>query len=349
MRFYMKQHQFYCGVDLHTRKMYVCIVNQEGEVLVHRNIRTDAAAFLKLIEPYREDLIVAVECMFTWYWLADLCAEQKIEFVLGHALYLKAIHGGKAKNDRIDSEKLAGLLRGGNFPEAYVYPAEMRSTRDLLRRRNYLVHKRAELLGHIQNTNSQCNLPPFGKKLAYGTNRRELQVADRFIDPSVRKNVQVDLELLDHYDPLINEVELYLVRNAKVHDPQMFHRLRSVPGVGKILALVLMYEIHDMGRFADVGNFISYARLVKCSHESAGKKKGTGGNKIGNAHLKWAFSEASILCIRDCEPAQRFVAKREKKYGKAKAISALSARLGRAVYWMVKRKEAFDINRFFQK
>ena len=78
---------------------------------------------------------MAAECMFTWYWLADVCAAEGIPFVLGHALAMKAIHGGKAKNDRIDSHKIAVLLRGGMLPQAYVYPAAMRSTRDLIRRR----------------------------------------------------------------------------------------------------------------------------------------------------------------------------------------------------------------------
>jgi transposase len=103
--------------------------------------------------------------MFTWYWLADLCTQEGIPFVLGHALYRKAIHGGKAKNDKIDAQKIAVLLRGGMFPQAYVYPADMRATRDLLRRRMYLMRKRAELLTHIQNTNSQYNLPEIGKKM----------------------------------------------------------------------------------------------------------------------------------------------------------------------------------------
>jgi transposase len=97
--------------------------------------------------------------MFAWYWLADLCSQEHIPFVLGHALYMKAIHGGKTKNDRIDSRKIAGLLRSGMIPQAYVYPAEMRTTRDLLRRRNYIMRKRADLLAHIQNTNSQYDLP----------------------------------------------------------------------------------------------------------------------------------------------------------------------------------------------
>ena len=115
MRFYTTTHKHYCGIDLHANNMYVCILGQEGKVLLHRNLRTDSQLFLRAIAPFREDLVVGVECMFTWYWLADLCAQEKIHFVLGHALYMKAIHGGKAKNDRIDAYKIATILRGGCF------------------------------------------------------------------------------------------------------------------------------------------------------------------------------------------------------------------------------------------
>jgi hypothetical protein len=187
MRFYTQQHQFYCGIDLHARTMYLCILNRDGEILVHRNMSAGPEPFLKVIAPYREDVVVCVECIFTWYWLADLCAREGIPFVLGHALYMKAIHGGKAKNDRIDAQKIAVLLRGGMLPQAYVYPAEMRATRDLLRRRMHLTRKRAEMLAHIQNTNSQYNLPEIGKKLAYKANRAG--VAERFPDPAVQKSI----------------------------------------------------------------------------------------------------------------------------------------------------------------
>src|SRR5438128_11620807 len=111
--------------------------------------------FLKSIAPSRAGLVVAVACLFPWYWLADLCAQEGISFVLGHALSMKAIHGGKAKNDKIDSPKMAVLLRGGLLPQASVSPAPMRATRDLLRRRTHLMRKRAELLAHVQNTHSQ--------------------------------------------------------------------------------------------------------------------------------------------------------------------------------------------------
>src|ERR687897_949978 len=114
MRFYTKQHHAYCGIDLHARSMYVCILDQAGEILLHQN--------------------------------------------------MKAIHGGKAKNDTSDSHKIAMLLRGGMLPQASVYPAEMRATRDLLRRRMHCMRQRAALLAHVQHTNSQYNRPEIGKK-----------------------------------------------------------------------------------------------------------------------------------------------------------------------------------------
>jgi len=152
MRFYSRPHQYYCGIDLHVKTMYICILDAAGQVLVHRTVPSAPAALLEVIAPCRTNLVVAVECMFTWYWLADVCAAEGITFVLGHALAMKAIHGGKAKNDKIDSHKIAVLLRGRMLPQAYAYPAAMRSTRDLLRRRLHLVRKRGQLLAHIQNT-----------------------------------------------------------------------------------------------------------------------------------------------------------------------------------------------------
>src|SRR5918999_1207736 len=318
MNFYTQQHKFYCGIDLHARTLYVCILNQAGETVLHRNMKTDPALFLKVIAPYREDLVVAVECIFTWYWLADLCVQQGIPFVLGHALYMKAIHGGKAKNDKIDAHKIAVLLRGGMLPQAYVYPANMRATRDLLRRRMYLTRKRAELLAHIQNTNSQYNLPEIGKKLAYKANRAG--VAERFSAPAVQKSMEVDLALLGYSDPLLNDLESHIVKAAKQHDANTLYLLQTVPGIGKILSLVLLYEIHDIRRFPSVQDFVSYCRLVKCAKESAGKRYGTAGAKMGNAYLKWAFSEAAVLFLRDHPAGQKYLTRWERKHGRGKAL-----------------------------
>jgi transposase len=246
--------------------------------------------------------------------------------VLGHALYLRAIHGGKAKNDRIDSAKIARLLRGGAFPIAYAYPKGMRETRDLLRRRMYLVRKRAELLTHVQIVNSQYNLSPLAKRLSRAANRAELKIAERFADRTVRQNVAVDLALADHLDGILHELETYLTRSAQVEDAETYERLQTVPGIGKILGLVLLYEMHEVSRFARVGEFLSYARLVRCDQESAGKKLGTGGAKIGNAHLKWAFSEAATLFLRNSARARRWKQKLAAKRGPGKAMAILAAR-----------------------
>ena len=344
MRFYTKQHQFYCGIDLHARTMYLCVLNQDGEILMHRNMPAGPEPFLKAVAPYRTDLVVCVACLFTWYWLADLCAREGMPFVLGHALYMKAIHGGKAKNDKIDSQKIAVLLRGGMLPQAYVSPAEMRATRDLLRRRMHLMRNRAELLAHIQNTNRQYNLPEIGKKLAYKGNRDG--VAERFLDPAVQKSVEVDLALIDHYDRLLSDVELTIVQTAKQHNAQALYRLQSVPGIGKILSLVLLYEIHDITRFPRVQDFVSYGRLVKCAKASAGKRYGTSGKKIGNAYLKWAFSEAAVLFLRNNAQGQKFLARLEKKHGKGKALTILAHKLARAVYYMLTRDTVFEMDIF---
>jgi transposase len=301
---------------------------------------------LKTIAPYRAQIVIAVECIFTWYWLADLCAREGIPFVLGHALYMKAIHGGKAKNDKIDAQKIAVLLRGGMLPQAYVYPAEMRATRDLLRRRMHLTRKRAELLTHIQQTNSQYNLPEIGKKIAYKSNRTG--VAERFPDPAVQKSIEVDLALIDYYDQLLRDLELAIVQTAKQHDANTLYLLQTVPGIGKILSLVLLYEMHDIARFPRVQDFVSYCRLVKCAKESAGKRYGTAGTKIGNAYLKWAFSEAAVLFLRNNPAGQKYLARLEKKHGKGKALTVLAHKLARAVYYMLKRRVAFDLSTFLQ-
>jgi len=344
---YNQSHQFYCGVDLHARSMFTHVLNAKGKTVFEQDLPADPDEFLRAIKPYRKNLVVGCECMFAWYWLADLCEDEKIPFVLGHALYMKHIHGGKAKNDRIDAGKLANMLRGGLFPMAYVYPRAKRQTRDLLRRRSLFVRQRSQLIAHIVNTNSQFNLPPWAKKLSYAGNRSDA-IAERFRDPSTQLMIRSDLALIDNYDTQIAAIELHLQQSAKVDDPVTYGFLKTVPGIGHILGLILLYEIDQIARFPEVGNFLSYSRLVRCDHESAGKVKGHGGKKIGNAHLKWAFSEAACLMKR-CSPAVRsWCQRQEKKRGKRKAMSVLEAKIGRAVYHLWRKQQAFDVKRFLK-
>src|SRR2546427_808927 len=143
MRFSATQHPCYCGIDLPARTMDVCLLDQSGEILVPRTMQTTPEAFLHVIAPYRPGLVVAVECLCTWDWLADLCAKDDSPFVLGHALSMKAIHGGKAQNDHSDAPQQAALRRGGLLPHAPRPPAHLRTPPSLLRRRTPAAPPRA--------------------------------------------------------------------------------------------------------------------------------------------------------------------------------------------------------------
>ena len=221
MKFYTQTHTHYCGIDLHARNLYICILDQAGNTLVHKNInKASPDALMKLIAPYREDLVIGVECMFSWYWVADLCREKNIAFILGHALYMRAIHGGKAKNDKIDSHKIAALMRGGMFPEAYVYPREMRGTRDLMRRRMHLMRKRSELLAHVHNTNSQYNLPEISAEIGAGwsgSERRRLSTVS--VEQMVRNTTWHVHTVLSHLSqaPAFSQCEKYRFLPSPVH------------------------------------------------------------------------------------------------------------------------------------
>ena len=344
MRFYQGQHRHTCGIDLHAKTMYLCVLDEQGTICMQQNIPTSAAAFLTAIQPYRDDLIVGVECMFTWYWLADLCEDEGIPFLLGHALYMKAIHGAKAKNDKLDATKIAHMIRGGVFPMAYVYPKVMRATRDLLRRRTALVRFRAELMAHVVNTQSQANLHTLTGK----TQRLDLEDPGLYLfdDPMTRETIQLDLHVIQSLTTQINHVEKTLRKQVAWHKPREFELLKTIHGIGPTLAMTILYEIHDISRFPRVQDFASYARLVICAHESAGKRSGSGGRKIGNAHLKWAFGEAATLYLRNNPKGQAYRNKLARKHGKAKSLSILAHKLGRTVYHMLKRQQAFDPARF---
>jgi transposase len=258
---------------------------------------------------------------------------------------MKAIHGGKTKNDKIDSYKIAKLLMGGNLPIAYAYPAKMRATRDLLRRRTYMVRQCGLLLAHIQNTNTQYNLPAFNKNISRKFNHEG--VAERFDDPSVRAAVQADLTMIEAFNGLIRPLEWQIEKTACQHDHNSLYLLRTIPGVGQILALTILYEVHDIKRFASVQQFCSYARLIRPEKESDGKRAGRSNKKIGNAHLKWAIRTAAMISLRESEQAKKMVDRLSSKYNKGKALGIYTHKLGRAIYFILKNKRAFDMQQFF--
>jgi hypothetical protein len=297
--------------------------------------------FLKAIALDREDLVVCVECRFTWYWLADLCAREGIPFVLGHALSMQARHGGQVKHDRIDAQKIAVLRRGGLLPQADAYPAEMRVTRDLLRRRIHFVRQRAELLAHSHTTHSQDTLPAIGKEPASKANQHGM--AARFPAPAVQKRMAVALALMGHDHCLLTALELTRVQTAKPPEAQTFSRSRSSPGVGKILALVRRDAIPELRRFPRGQDFVSAGRLVKGAQEAAGTRHGTAGRTLGTASLTWACSEAAGLVLRNHPAGQTSLARSEKNQGQGKARTGLAPSWARAVSYRLTRETACEL------
>ena len=336
--------QFYAGVDLHARNLFLVVLDRDGKIRLARNLPAAPAPFLQAIAPFRQGLLVACECMHCWYWLADCCRDENIAFVLGHAWGMKAVHGSKTKCGRHDAQAIARLLRGGNFPLAYAYPKERRGLRDLLRARLRLVRQRAQLYGHVHTARRQANLPPVSSDVKYKSKRGGI-TAD-IADPFVRRRVETHLALLEPLDTTIRRLEAEIEDAARQIFPTELAVLQSTPGVGAVLSLTILLEIDAIDRFDTRQQFCSYARLCGAVQSSDNKRVGQGNAKAGNAWLKWAFSEAAVLSAQKDERIGGLYNRLAARLGKAKAYSALAHKLGRAFYHMLRTGQVFDVSRF---
>jgi transposase len=322
-------HQVYWGLDRHARTLSLCLVKQDGAIVLHRTMTAAPEPCLPALAPYQEDLVVCVEGLFTWDWLADLCAREGLPCVRGHALSMNALHGGNAENDRLDAQQSAVLLRGGRLPQASVSPAERRATRDRLRRRMHFRRHRAEFLTHGQQTHRQYHRPELGKTMADKASRGG--VAARVPPPAVQKSLDGELALMGPSDHPLRDVELAVRKTATPHHAHTRYLLRTVPGIGESLRLVLRYDIHPRARFPRVQEFASYCRLVTGAKEAAGTRYGTPGAKSGNASRNWAVSEAAVLVLRNNPAGPNYLARLAKQHGQGQALTALAQKLARAV------------------
>ena len=346
MNLYETKTKYNCGIDLHGRNMYVCVMDLEGKVLVHNNIkRNDFDYFLRIVDPYRGDLTVACESTFNWYWLSDACRDNGIDFVLGHALYMKAIYGTKTRNDRIDSKKIAHLLRSNMLPEAHCCSPKRRSIRDLLRRRIYFVRQRAQLLGYMSSSVQVYGQTPLTVKEKCKSDRKE-NFLKRFSDETLKFSMEVNINLICHYDKIICNVEKEILSKTRLLFSSTYNLLGTAPGIGKIIALIILYETDNIDRFSTVKDFCSYSMLIPSDATSNGKKVGKQGRKIGNHYLKWAFTQAAVLGKNSNTFLQVYAEKLIKKHGKRKGNAIYAHRLGIAVYYMLKKRTVFDLETF---
>lgn len=300
-----------------------------GEFLRPRTMPARPETLLKAMAPSREALVVAVAGIVTWYGLADLWARAGLPLVLGQALSMQAMHGGKATHAKSDAHKLAVFLRGALRPQASGSPAARRATRALLRRRMPLRRTRVARWAHLQHTHSQSHRPELGQQLA-DTGQRDGGAA-RCLAPAVRQSVAGDLALLAHEDRRRREVALPSVETATQPKAHARSRRHAVPGLGTIVRVVWLDALHESTRLPRGQDGVASCRLGTGAQASAGKRDGTAGNKSGHASLPWAFAAAAVRLLRHQPQGQQVLARWEQTHGPGTAGPSWVPKVARAV------------------
>ena len=329
----------YCGIDLHSTNCWAAVLDEDRRLIRERKVSNDLKELLDVLEPYRADLEgIAVESTFNWYWLVDGLVDAGYRVHLTNTWAAKQYEGLKYTDDRHDARWLAHLLSLGILPEGFIYPKEERAVRDLLRRRAFLVHKRTSFLLSMRGA-FECRT---GMRVKSDEIKKwEAGDVEQFIDdPVAALGITCLLGPIAALNDQIKVIEKEALQRGKVR--KEFGRLQTVWGIGKILGLTIMYEVGDIGRFADVGNFASYCRCVKSDRLSNGKRKGSGNSRNGNPYLSWAFSEAAHFAVCHHEAARKFVQKKRSKTNGIVAIRALAHKLARASYHVMKDQVDFD-------
>ena len=334
----------YVGVDLHSNNNYVGIVDEANKVLFQKKLNNDLPTVLRVLEPFRNDVsAVAVESTFNWYWFVDGLMENGYTVRLANPAAIKQYEGLKNIDDKRSALWLANLLRLGILPTGYIYPKEERPVRDLLRKRLHLVRHRSSHILSIKNILSRSlGMYMKGddvKKLDEGDIRRRFPEEHLFL--SVNASVTIMRELTKE----VNRIEKAILAEAKLKHE--FKGLLTLPGIGDILALTIMLEAGHIERFPGAGDYSSYCRCVKSTRSSNGKSKGEGNRKNGNRYLSWAYVEAANIAKRYYPVIQRYYQKKTARTNKIVAIKAISNKLARASYYILRDQVAYDELKLF--
>jgi len=334
----------YSGIDLHSNNSVVTVTDEEDRVLVEKRLPNDLEKIIALLSPWRDELAgVVVESTFNWYWLVDGLQAEGFKVHLAHVTAIRKYDGLKHSGDESDARYLAHLLRLGILPTATIMPTELRSVRDLGRKRMQLVRSRSSHILAVENITAR----EFGARIS---SRQVKTLTVESIDKmglreevalAVKTNVVVITTLSEQITLLEKRLQ------EKVKPRAEYRLLTSVPGIGEILAMVILLEAGSIDRFAAPGNFASYARCVGSERTSNGKKKGEGNTKNGNKYLAWAFVEAANFALRYCAEAKRFYERKKARTNRVVAIKALAHKLARACFHMLKEHKPFDIARCF--
>jgi transposase len=314
------------------------------KVMASRRCANDLSRIVAVLEPHKAELAgVVVESTYNWYWLVDGLMAAGYEVKLANTVAMKRYDGLKHSGDEDDAAHLAHLLRLGILPTGYIHPPCERGLRDLARKRIQLVRSRTQHVLAVENILAR----ELGAALSGNAIKRLTaeQVNTFGLSADVALAVKSNVAIIEVLNREVERLEARLLESVRLR-PE-YALLKSIPGIGEVLAIVIMLETGDIGRFAQVGNFASYARCVDSARYSNGKKKGEGNTRNGNAYLVWAFIEAANFARRFSDEARRFFDKKKTKTNNVVATKALAHKLARASYHILKEKQPFDVKRCF--
>jgi len=334
----------YAGIDLHSSNSYIGIIDEQNQRQFGKRLPNSLSQILVALEPYREDLeAVVVESTYNWYWLVDGLQQEGYKVNLANPSAIKQYEGLKHTDDKWDAFWLAQMKRLNILPEGYIYPKEDRPVRDLLRRRLLFVRQRTSQILSLQSAiERNLSLKMSGnaiKKL------KEEEVEDLFDSPYLVLTAKSNIAAIQFLTKRIKLIEKAV--KSEVELRKEFHLLKTIPGIGDILTLTIMLEVGDICRFPKVGNYSSYCRCVKSEKLSNGKKKGKNNTKNGNKYLSWAYVEAANFAIRFSPEAQKFYQRKMAKTNGIVAIKALSNKLARASYYIMRDQITYDPSKLF--
>jgi transposase len=336
--------KLYGAIDLHSTNNVTVAIDEQDRVVYQKRLPNDLALILKELSVYQSELQgIVVESTYNWYWLVDGLMAEGYQVHLANTAAIQQYNGLKYTDDNSDARWLAHLLRLGVLPEGYIYPRADRPVRDLLRKRSQMVRQRTTNLLSIQNLLTRNTGESLSANRVKGL---DLQQIDQLLpDGDLALAVKANLSVMSSADEQVELLEQTVTQRVKLR-PQ-FSFLKTVPGIGEILALTIMLETGDIGRFSSVGNFASYCRCVGSQKISNGKKKGQGNTKNGNKYLSWAFVEAAHFAIRFNSKIKSFDQRKKAKTKGVVAIKAVAHKLCRACYYIMRDRVAFNITKAF--
>jgi transposase len=334
----------YAGIDLHSSNSFVGVINGEDKRLYGKRHSNRLDDILRALDPFQDSLKgVVVESTFNWYWLVDGLQEHGYAVHLANPSAIQQYEGLKHTDDKWDSFWLAHLYRLGILPEGYIYPKEHRAVRDLLRRRLLFVkHSTSHILSLQSTISRNLGLRMSGREIK---KLKPEDIGGMFDCPNLVLMANNSLAAINFLKKIILDIEKNVKSQVKMR--KEFLMLLTIPGIGNILGLTISLEVGDIGRFPAVGNYSSYSRCVESKRLSNGKKKGENNKKNGNRYLAWAYVEAAQFCRRYCVKAQSFYQSKAAKTKPVVAVKALSNKLSRASYYIMRDQVAFDEDKLF--